>query len=217
MERAPIKVLLVDDELLIRSGLAILLGTFEELAIVGEAANGEEAVEFCVTQDVDVILMDIRMPEMNGIEATKRIKEAHPETKVLILTTFQDVEYIAQAMKLGASGYLLKDSSEDEIFEAIKIAQNNNVVLDGELAQSFYQLASTNMPSDFDAEAFGLSVKEVDMIRFVASGFSNQEIAEQMYLSLGTIKNNVSTILSKLELRDRTQLAIFAFEQNILK
>lgn len=216
MKTTPIKILLVDDEMLIRSGLAILLESFAELAIVGQAENGQEAVDFCEMNPVDVVLMDIRMPEMNGIEATQRIKENYPAIKILILTTFQDAEYIAQAMKLGASGYLLKDSSDEEIFEAIKIVNNNNVVLDGQLAQSFYALSDPKMPSAFDAEGFELNEKEVEIIRLVASGFSNQEISEQMYLSLGTIKNNISAILSKLELRDRTQLAIFAFEQNIL-
>lgn len=212
----PIKVLIVDDEMLIRSGLAILLGTYGEIEIVGQAANGQEAIDFCDQTDVDVVLMDIRMPEVNGIEATKTIKERHPEMNILILTTFKDVEYIGQAMKLGASGYLLKDSSEEAIFEGIKMANSHNIVLDGKLSDSLAAISNQAKESSFDAETFDLSNKEVEIIRLVASGYSNQEIADTLFLSVGTIKNNVTTILSKLELRDRTQLAIFAFENHIM-
>lgn len=212
----PIKVLLVDDEMLIRSGLAILLDSYEEIDIVGQAADGQEAIDFCEQETVDVILMDIRMPEVNGIEATKVIKDRHPEINILILTTFKDAEYISQAMKLGASGYLLKDSSEEEIFEGIKMAKSNNIILDGKLSHSLATIsAQANAPS-FDGKAHGLSEKEIEIIRLVASGYSNQEIADTLFLSIGTIKNNVTIILSKLALRDRTQLAIFAFKQNVI-
>lgn len=216
MSQAAIKVLLVDDEQLIRSGLAILLNTYEDIEIVGQVANGGEAANFCKKEKVDVVLMDIRMPEVNGIEGTKRIKADDPNIKVLILTTFQDAEYISQAMRLGASGYLLKDSSNEEIYEGIKIAMNNNIVLDGKIGN---EIATLSMESEvvlFDPSEFDLSDKEVKIIQFVASGLSNQEIAEKLFLSLGTIKNNMSIILKKLNLRDRTQLAIFAFEHHLM-
>lgn len=212
----PIKVLIVDDEMLIRSGLAILLDTYDEIEIVGQAANGQEAIDFCDETAVDVVLMDIRMPKVNGIEATKILKERHPEINILILTTFKDVEYIGQAMKLGATGYLLKDSSEEAIFEGIKMANSHNIVLDGKLGDSLAAISNQAKERSFDAKIFDLSDKEVAIIRLVASGYSNQEIADTLFLSLGTIKNNVTTILSKLELRDRTQLAIFAFENNMM-
>jgi len=216
MSQTAIKVLLVDDEQLIRSGLAILLNTYEDIEIVGQAANGGEAANFCKKEKVDVVLMDIRMPEVNGIEGTKQIKSDDPNIKVLILTTFQDAEYISQAMRLGASGYLLKDSSNEEIYEGIKIAMNNNIVLDGKIGN---EIATLSMESEvvlFDPGEFDLSDKEVKIIQFVASGLSNQEIAEELFLSLGTIKNNMSIILKKLDLRDRTQLAIFAFEHHLM-
>lgn len=216
MSQTAIKVLLVDDEQLIRSGLAILLNTYEDIEIVGQAANGGEAANFCKKEKVDVVLMDIRMPEVNGIEGTKQIKADDPNIKVLILTTFQDAEYISQAMRLGASGYLLKDSSNEEIYEGIKIAMNNNIVLDGKIGN---EIATLSMESEvvlFDPGEFDLSDKEVKIIQFVASGLSNQEIAEELFLSLGTIKNNMSIILKKLDLRDRTQLAIFAFEHHLM-
>jgi len=208
---------LVDDEELIRSGLAILLDGYGDIDVVGEAANGQEAADFCDKEAVEVVLMDIRMPDVNGIEGTKLIKAAHPDIKVLILTTFQDAEYISQAMRLGASGYLLKDSSNDDIYEGIKIANNDNIVLDGKIGEEIADLSLEKDTETFDADAYDLSEKEVNIIQLVASGLNNQEIADRLYLSLGTIKNNTSTILSKLELRDRTQLAIFAFENGLME
>jgi len=217
MAQTPIKVLLVDDEELIRSGLAILLDGYEDIQVVGQAANGQAAADFCNQEAVEVVLMDIRMPEVNGIEGTQLIKAAHPDINVLILTTFQDAEYISQAMNLGASGYLLKDSSNDDIYEGIKIAHNDNIVLDGKIGNEIADLSLGKNTATFDADTYDLSEKEVNIIQLVASGLSNQEIADKLYLSLGTIKNNTSTILSKLELRDRTQLAIFAFENGLMQ
>ncbi|MBZ6526673.1 response regulator transcription factor [Aerococcaceae bacterium DSM 111021] len=211
-----IKVLLVDDEQLIRGGLAILLGTFDDIDIVGQAINGKDAAKFCNQNEVDVVLMDIRMPDSNGIEGTELIKKNHPKIKVLILTTFQDVEYISQTMQLGASGYLLKDSSHDEIHESIRIVYNDNVVLDGKISQAMLSKVSGFQSKDFSSNDFELSEKEVNMITLIASGLNNQEISEKMFLSVGTVKNNISTILNKLELRDRTQLAIFAFENGMM-
>lgn len=221
MTQRTIKVLLVDDEQLIRSGLAILLDSYDDLEIVGQAANGQEAADFCDEHDVDVVLMDIRMPETNGIEGTQKIKEKHPDIQVLILTTFQDTEYIEQAMRVGASGYLLKDSSDEAIYEGIKIAASHNIVIDGKMADSFKSLTASETTeiteTPFDATIYDLSPKEIAIIQLVASGYSNQEIADELFLSLGTIKNNTSLILAKLNLRDRTQLAIFAFEQGLMK
>jgi len=217
MAHTPINVLLVDDEELIRSGLAILLDGYEDIEVVGQAANGQEAADFCDKEVVEVVLMDIRMPEVNGIEGTQLIKASHPGIKVLILTTFQDAEYISQAMNLGASGYLLKDSSNDDIYEGIKIAYNDNIVLDGKIGNEIADLSLGKSSATFDADTYDLSEKEVNIIQLIASGLSNQEIADTLYLSLGTIKNNTSTILSKLELRDRTQLAIFAFENGLMQ
>lgn len=216
MSETSIKVLLVDDEQLIRNGLAILLESYPDIKIVGQASNGQEAADFCHANSVDVVLMDIRMPVSNGIEGTKRIKSRHPEIKILILTTFQDAEYIAQAMRLGASGYLLKDSSSDDIYEAIKIVLQDNIVLDGKIGKEIVDLSTASNKQDFNSTHYNLSEKEVEIIRLIASGLSNQEISDQLFLSLGTIKNNVTTILRKLDLRDRTQLAIFAFEKGLM-
>lgn len=211
-----IKVLLVDDEQLIRGGLAILLGSFEDIDIIGQATSGKEAANFCDENDVDVVLMDIRMPESNGIEGTTLIKETHPKIKVLILTTFQDVEYISQTMQLGASGYLLKDSSHEEIHESIRLVYNDNVVLDGKISNAMITNTKLIPTKVFKGSEFDLNEKEETMIKLIASGMNNQEISEKMFLSLGTVKNNISMILNKLELRDRTQLAIFAFEKGLM-
>ncbi|MCR8969642.1 response regulator transcription factor [Facklamia sp. 7083-14-GEN3] len=206
------KILLVDDERLIRSGLAILLENFEDIDIVGQAGNGQEAYAFVKDNEVDVVLMDIRMPEVNGIEGTRLILAEKPHVKVLILTTFQDTEYIDEAMHLGASGYLLKDSSPKSIYEGIKLAMSDKIVLDKVISQQFMSSSSAKLnPKDYD-----LNDKELEIICWIAKGLNNAEIAEKMFLSKGTIKNNVSYILNKLELRDRTQLAIFAFEKGLV-
>lgn len=209
------KILLVDDERLIRSGLAILLDSFEDVEIVGQAGNGQEAYDFVKHHEVDVVLMDIRMPEVNGIEGTRLILKDYPQIRVLILTTFQDTEYIDEAMRLGASGYLLKDSSHEEIYEGLKLAISDKVVLDKKVSQQF-MTSVTPGPSPVNPEDFDLNDKEVEILCWIARGLNNEEIAEKMFLSKGTIKNNVSYILNKLGLRDRTQLAIFAFEKGFM-
>lgn len=207
------KVLLVDDERLIRSGLAILLDSFEDVEIVGQAGDGQEAYEFVKNHEVDVVLMDIRMPEVNGIEGTRLILSHKPHVKVLILTTFQDTEYIDEAMQLGASGYLLKDSSHEEIYEGLKLALSDKIVLDKSVSQQFLSASQRKPvnPADFD-----LNDKEVEIMYWISRGLNNEEISEKMFLSKGTIKNNISYILNKLGLRDRTQLAIFAIEKGFV-
>ena len=162
--------------------------------------------------------MDIRMPKCDGILGTRIVKEEFKDTKVLILTTFNDTEYIHEALKYGASGYLLKDSSYDLIYEGIKASMKGNVVVHPEVANKIILSGpQEEMNNDQAADEFGLSEKEVNIIKEVANGLSNKEIGEKLYLTEGTIKNNITTILSKLSLRDRTQLAIFAFKNKISK
>ena len=155
------------------------------------------------------------MPESNGIEGTKLIKEAFPEVKVLIVTTFQDTEYIVEAVQNGASGYLLKDSSPDAILDGIKVALSGKVVMDTVISEALLTNTSVEKEERFDAEKWGLTTREVELIAQVAKGLSNKEIAQTLFLSEGTVKNNISTILSKLELRDRTQLVIFAYDNKL--
>lgn len=211
-----IKVLIVDDEKLIRDGLKIILSTYEDVQVVGLSEDGYDALEFCRKSPVDIILMDIRMPKCDGVLGTRIIKEEFEDIKILILTTFSDMEYIQEALKYGASGYLLKDSSYDLIYEGIKAAIKGNIVVHPEIADKIL----SNMPRDRKnmnkIKIHNITDRELTIIKEIAKGLTNKEIGEKLYLSEGTIKNNISTILSKLNLRDRTQIAIFAFKNNLV-
>lgn len=211
-----IKVMLVDDEQLIRSGLKIMLETYPDIEVIHQAGNGREAFECCKIEVPDVVLMDIRMPVSTGIEGTKLIKEAYPEVKIVMVTTFQDTEYIVEAMQYGASGYLLKDSSYEAIYDGIKVALSGKVVMDATVSEKLVmQPKAPTTIEKTDISLFGLTEREIELIRLVSQGLNNKEISEALFLSEGTVKNNISTILSKLALRDRTQLVIFAYDHHI--
>lgn len=210
-----IKVLIVDDEKLIRSGLKIILSSYEDIDIVGDVGDGYEALDFCRANDVDLVLMDIRMKICSGVLGTKIIKEYDNSINILILTTFNDDDYIKDAINFGASGYLLKDSAEDTIYEGIKSAHLGNIVLAKNVAEKVISTKKT--VSNIDViKKFDLTEKDIILIELIANGLSNKEISETIYLSEGTIKNNISSLLSKLNLRDRTQLAIFAYRNNMI-
>ena len=208
-----IKLLIVDDEKLIREGLKIMLSTYDDIEVVGLAKNGYEALEFCKNNIVDIVLMDIRMNDCNGVMGTRLIKEQFNKIKVLILTTFKDKEYIQEALKYGAFGYLLKDSSHDVIYEGIKSAYLGNMVVHPEVAS---EILSESSIKKKDINKYNLNEKEIKIIEHIANGLTNKEIAEVVFLSEGTVKNNITNILSKLDLRDRTQIAIFAFKNGIV-
>ena len=211
-----IKVMLVGDEQLIRSGLKIMLETYPDIEVIHQAGNGREAFECCKIEVPDVVLMDIRMPVSTGIEGTKLIKEAYPEVKIVMVTTFQDTEYIVEAMQYGASGYLLKDSSYEAIYDGIKVALSGKVVMDATVSEKLVmQPKAPTTIEKTDISSFGLTEREIELIRLVSQGLNNKEISEALFLSEGTVKNNISTILSKLALRDRTQLVIFAYDHHI--
>lgn len=206
-----IKLIIADDELLIRTGLKIMLETYEDIEVVGLAENGQAAFELCQQKDADVVLMDIRMPEVNGIEGTRMIKAQFPNIEVLIVTTFQDSDYIVKAMNYGASGYLLKDSDYSEIYQAIKGVKANQVVLGADVTK---QLLTQSLSAKQEL-TIDLTEKEKQLLKLVASGFSNKEISSELFLAEGTVKNSISQLLVKLDLRDRTQLAIFAIEHGL--
>lgn len=210
-----IKVLIVDDEKLIRKGLKIILSSYDDLEIIGDASNGYEALEFCKSNNVDVILMDIRMNICDGVLGTRLIKEYDDSIALLILTTFNDDEYIKDAMKFGASGYLLKDSSDEVLHEGIRSSFFGNVVLDKSVAEKIMSAEKT-VEHEHISNIYNLTEKEISIIKLIADGLSNKEISQELFLSEGTIKNNITNILGKLELRDRTQLAIFAFKNKIV-
>ncbi|GAA0086542.1 response regulator transcription factor [Clostridium sp. CTA-7] len=210
-----IKILIVDDEKLIREGLKIMLSTFDEIEVVDTAENGYKALEVCKNQDIDVVLMDIRMKDCDGVMGTRLIKEQFTKIKVIILTTFKDKEYIQDALKYGAFGYLLKDSSHEVIYEGIKTAYMGNMVVHPEVANEMLSVNLQNINSK-EIEKYDFSEKEFQIIKYIAEGLTNKEISEKLYLSEGTIKNNITNVLSKLNLRDRTQIAIFAFKNGIV-
>ncbi len=215
-----VNVMLVDDEKLVRTGMEMILNTYEDINVISTVANGEEALMECRKNEPDVILMDVRMPKCDGVLGTKLIKKEFENAKILILTTFNDVEYIHEALNYGASGYLLKDSDYDLIYEAIKGCIKGNVVINQQVASKILnENINYNKKSNLEEIKSNndLNDKEINIIREVANGLSNREIGEKLFLSEGTIKNNISNILNKLSLRDRTQLTIFAFKNNIVE
>ncbi len=214
-----VRVLLVDDEKLIRQGLRVLLSLDPRLEIVGEAGDGQEAIQLAQDLAPQVVLMDIRMPNLDGREATRVICERHKEIRVLILTTFSDMEYIREAMHNGASGYLLKDSSPELIAESILAVAKDVMAFHPDIASKLLNqnLSEPTTPAaEVATGGFGLSESQIDIVKLVASGHSNSEIAGILYLSEGTVNNKISTILQTLDLRDRTQLAIFAWENRLM-
>ncbi|MBN3891595.1 MAG: response regulator transcription factor [Nostoc sp. JL31] len=208
-----IKVLLVDDQSLIRQGLRALLELEPDLEIVGEAENGEQAIN-CVAQfQPDVILLDIRMPIMDGVAATKQIQKRFAKTKILVLTTFDDDEYVSAALKNGAMGYLLKDTPSEELAVAIRAVHKGYTQLGPgivkKLLTQFSHVAPIQSPP-VPSTLAELTPREKEVLRLIATGASNREIAQELYISEGTVKNHVTNILNRLNLRDRTQAAIWA-------
>lgn len=211
------KIIIVDDEMLIRDGLKLMLSLFEDIEVLGTASNGKEGFNLCESYhgEVDVVLMDIRMPNYDGVVGTRLIKEVYPRIKVLILTTFNDQAYIHDALSHGASGYLLKDSSHEIIYESIKSTLTGNVIFHPDVATQLLTPTNAAKQNINFYEQYRLTDKELSIIREIAEGLSNKEIASKLFLSEGTIKNHITNILFKLELRDRTQIAIFAFKNGL--
>lgn len=214
-----IKIAITDDEKLIRDSLKIILGADSEIEVAGLCKNGEEAYKLCKEKDIDVMLMDIRMPVCDGVLGTKLIKETSKATKILILTTFMDDEYIIDAMKNGASGYILKDTSPEIILDSIKSIKLGNVIMHPDVAAKMLENRKCSDSAQFEAvkEKYKLTEKEIDLITCISEGLSNKEIGEKLFVTEGTVKNHITEILSKLELRDRTQIAIFAFKNNLTR
>jgi DNA-binding NarL/FixJ family response regulator len=205
-----ITLLLVDDQNLIRQGLKALLELEPDLQVIGEAENGEVAIECVKTLTPNVILMDIRMPVMDGVTATREICRQFPNVNILVLTTFDDDTYVAAAIKYGAKGYLLKDTPSEEIAAAIRAVDRGYTHLaPGMLAKAMSgQVAkpTTALPPEVNE----LTPRELEVLKLIAKGANNREIAQVLYISEGTVKNHVTNLLNRLNLRDRTQAAIFA-------
>jgi DNA-binding NarL/FixJ family response regulator len=210
-----IHLLLVDDQSLIRRGLKALLKPEPELTVLGEAGNGLEALDWLrsATQLPGVILMDVRMPEMDGVAATGAIVTEFPTVKILILTTFDDTEYVAQALQNGASGYLLKDTPAEELVQAIQLVQKGYTQLAPGLAQKLILGATVAVEPAIDPAWAELTPREQEILKLIAQGASNREIAQQLYISEKTVKNHITSLLSRLGLRDRTQAAVWLHRQ----
>lgn len=212
-----ITVLLADDQRLMREGLATLLALADDIAIVGQAADGQEAIDLAKRLKPQVILMDIQMPRVDGIAATQAIKAALPETKIIMLTTFNDDEYLMAGLRAGAIGYLLKDMPSEQLAEAIRSAAKGQSPIGPEMARKLVNLV-TQAPASTPKSTIvsELSDREIEVLKWIAAGLSNKEIAEKLIIAEGTAKNHVSNILSKLEARDRAQAVARAKELGLV-
>ena len=214
-----ISVLIADDQDLVREGLRMLLEAEPDLAVAGEAGDGGQALAQARLLDPDVILMDVRMPGMNGIEATSRLVQAGCRARILMLTTFNVDEYVYHALKAGASGFLLKDASRDQLTGAVRAVAVGETLLAPSITRRLIEdFCRGPAPGSPVAGATGgLSERELGVVRLVAQGLSNAEIAARLYLSEATVKSHIARILAKLSLRDRVQVAVYAYEQGIVR
>ena len=217
---SPIRVLLVDDQSLVRSGFRMLIDSEDDMDVVGEASNGAEALQVLRTTPVDVALMDIRMPVMDGVEATRRIVESALETKVLVLTTFDLDEYVFAALKAGASGFLLKDARPDDLLSAIRnVAAGEAVVAPSATKRLLEHVVPIlpNRPGAEDERLGLLTDREREVLVEIAGGATNAEISANLYMAEGTVKTHIGRLLSKLQCRDRVGLVLFAYEVGLVR
>lgn len=206
-----IRIVIADDHDMVRKGLVVLMEDFDDLLVIGEADNGEYAASLCRTQCPDIVLMDLIMPRVDGIEATKRIRESCPNTQIIILTSFSDEDHVQAALKAGAIGYMMKDVSGDELAGAIRRAYEGESTLSPKAAQVLIQ-ATTRPPS----LGHDLTERERDVLALMIEGLNNREIGERLIISSSTVKNHVSSILGKLETTSRTQAVALAVEHKLL-
>ncbi len=212
-----IKIIIADDQELIRESLRIVLGTHDDLKVVGVASDGFEVMKIIERESADIVLMDIRMPGMDGVYCTKLVKEQYPNTKVIILTTFDDDDFVFSALKYGASGYLLKGVGMDELYKSILTIYKGGAMINPDIATKVFSMFSKMSQDNMSIKVDETSIKDISkpewkVIQQVGFGLSNKEIAQKLFLSEGTVRNYLSSILSKLCLRDRTQLAIWAVQ-----
>lgn len=215
-----IKVLIADDQELIRSSIQIILEANPKFKVTATVADGEEVLDAIKKERPDVILMDVRMPKMDGTVCTKYVKSKYPEIKVIILTTFDDNDFIFSALKYGASGYLLKGVSNDQLYQAIETVYQGGAMINPNIAEKVFKLFSKMAQSNYaiqvdQTESKHFSKNEWRVIQQVGLGLSNKEISAKLYLSEGTVRNYISSILSQLDLRGRTQLAIWAVQTGV--
>ncbi|MEM8861048.1 MAG: response regulator transcription factor [Chloroflexota bacterium] len=211
----PIRILIVDDQWLVREGIASMLEIDEMFKVVGTAADGQEAIDQAHSTRPDVILMDIRMPNMSGIEAAGKISQTHPNCHIIMLTTFDDDEYVVQSLLAGACGYLMKDTPAKDLMQAIRLANQGIFQLGPEVAGNLVGSLQKQQSTPAPAEEIPLTQREIEILILLANGATNKEIAEKIVVTEGTVKNHVSNILKRLDLRDRTQAAVYAVRHGL--
>jgi DNA-binding NarL/FixJ family response regulator len=212
-----IRVAVVDDQALVRGGFGMILAAHDDIEVVGEAADGRAGVELCRTTKPDVVLMDIRMPELDGLEATRRTLLASPETRVLMLTTFGEDGLVWQAMNAGASGFLLKDVPPEDLVIAVRTIHRGDSLLAPSITRRLIQeFARRPQPGHVPSEVEELTEREREVLRLIARGLANGEIARQLVLGETTVKTHVTRILAKLGVRDRVQAVVFAYESGLV-
>ncbi len=207
-----IRVIIADDVQILRTGLKAVLSQDSDIKVVGEAGNGKEVYEMCVRMKPDVVLMDMRMPDFDGGYGTRKIKDNLKDIKVLVLTTFDDKETVDKAVASGADGYILKEMDSDKIINSIKVVAGGiNVFCD-----NVFQSIRKDVTVPQDIRNFDITEREREFLRLICDGCDNREIASQLFLAEGTVRNGISRLLEKLKLKDRTQLAVFAIKNNII-
>ena len=213
-----IRLLICDDQVFVCEGLRAILSTDLGIEVVGMAYNGEEALRQAESLRPQIILMDLKMPGMNGVQATRQIRERFPEVRILVLTTYDFDEWVFEAIRAGANGYLLKDTPREQLFAAIHGTVEGKSYIDPSIAAKLLDQFSGTLPAPANPEVTRLlSERELDVLRLIARGLTNAEIAQRLFLSEGTVKNYVSSIFAKLEVSDRTQATIFALRNGLAK
>ncbi|MFK7801591.1 MAG: response regulator [Anaerolineae bacterium] len=210
-----IRILIVDDQWLVREGLASMLEIDEAFEVVGTAADGQEAIDQAQALQPNIILMDIRMPNMTGIEAAGKISQAHPNCQIIMLTTFDDDEYVVQSLLAGACGYLMKDTPAKELIKAIQLANQGIFQLGPEVSGNLVGRLKKQQRVEYPVEEIPLTQREIEILILLTNGATNREIAEKIVITEGTVKNHVSNILKSLNLRDRTQAAVYAVRHGL--
>ncbi len=212
----PITIIIVDDHSVVRMGLKAYFSTLTEFQVVGEAGSGEEAVQLVKQHAPDVVLMDLIMPGMDGVEATRQVKKASPRTQVIVLTSYHEDEHIFPAIRAGALSYVLKDIDPDDLAEAIRRAQAGEAVLNPRVAARLVK--EMHGAREESINPFNeLTDREMDVLRLIAGGLSNRDIAEALVISEKTVKSHITNILNKLHLADRTQAAVYAWQEGIVR
>ena len=211
-----IRLLLVDDQPLFREGLRTLLSVLPDFEVVGEAGNGEEAIRLARTLRPSVVLMDLQMPVLDGVAATRRLREEQPDCRVIVLTTFDDDDKVFDGLRAGAVGYLLKDAPSEKLAEAIRVAARGETFLQPSVAAKVVAEFSRLSRKSTLALVEPLSERELEILRLIAKGESNREIGERLFLAEGTVKNHVTNILAKLDARDRTEAAVRAKDSGLI-